>query len=201
MTPRPGARGHGTRPSAGRPAGTRTSDPDRRQPPAGPDVSENGAAPSEGRALRTRHLALRQQLAASGRGALAGAFRDAAPGRPRRVDFRRHVAMDRVGTMGHSRGGAGVPWQASDRHAAQWPPGPRSARSWLAPFNTRWSPQSREVAAGDDATHDPARPGQYTDPGGTAYAPQLTEAAQRTAAAVYIVAFFPRQLAGGREAF
>ncbi|GGT02243.1 hypothetical protein GCM10010222_50060 [Streptomyces tanashiensis] len=81
--------------------------------------------------LINKHLALWQQLDASGRGPLAGAFRDAATGRPARVDFRRHVDLNRVGTMGHSRAGAGVTWQAADRHKDQWPAGVK-IRSVLA---------------------------------------------------------------------
>ncbi|MFE6378113.1 alpha/beta hydrolase [Streptomyces roseolus] len=73
--------------------------------------------------LINRHLALWQKLDASGRGGLAGAFRDAATGKPHRVDFRHRVDLGNVGTLGHSRGGAGVTWQASDRHRAQWPAG------------------------------------------------------------------------------
>ena len=34
-----------------------------------------------------------------------------------------HLDMTRVGTMGHSRGGKGVMWQASDRHRSSWPAG------------------------------------------------------------------------------
>lgn len=36
-----------------------------------------------------------------------------------------HVDPTRVGTMGHSRGGKGVMWQASDRHRPEWPAGVR----------------------------------------------------------------------------
>ena len=36
-----------------------------------------------------------------------------------------HLDMKRVGTMGHSRGGKGVMWQASDRHRSAWPHGVR----------------------------------------------------------------------------
>ncbi|WP_037673874.1 hypothetical protein [Streptomyces globisporus] len=73
--------------------------------------------------LINKHLALWQKLNATGRGGLGGAFRDTVTGKPRRVDFQHHVDLNKVGTMGHSRGGAGVTWQASDRHQAQWPAG------------------------------------------------------------------------------
>ncbi|MFD4318717.1 alpha/beta hydrolase [Streptomyces sp. NPDC058548] len=211
--------------------------------------------------LINKHLALWQQLSASGRGGLVGAFRDAATGMPRRVDFRHHVDLNKVGTMGHSRGGAGVTWQAADRHKGRWPTGVkvravlalapaynvmtedmtayeitrtplavlrgtcdgqvgREAFSFAADatarstagfhqraipganhnyFNTEWSPESGEVAARDDAGHDADRPGQCTEPGGSAYAPQLTEAAQRRVGAAYVEAFFRRYLTDDRR--
>jgi dienelactone hydrolase len=34
-----------------------------------------------------------------------------------------HVDLGQVGTMGHSRGGKGVMWQASDKHRHEWPAG------------------------------------------------------------------------------
>ncbi|MFD3942122.1 alpha/beta hydrolase [Streptomyces sp. NPDC058579] len=218
---------------------------------------ENASARAD---LINKHLALWQQLNASGRGGLADAFRDAVTGKPQRVDFRRHVDLNRVGTMGHSRGGAGATWHAADRHKDQWPAGVkvrsvlalapaynvmtedmtayeitktplavirgtcdghvgREALSFAAEatakssagfqqwemrganhnyFHTQWSPESGEVAAWDDAVHDAARPGQCTDPGGSPYEPQLTEAAQRHAGAAYIDAFFRRYLTDGK---
>ncbi|MEV5386292.1 alpha/beta hydrolase [Streptomyces sp. NPDC052721] len=81
---------------------------------------ENASARAE---LINRHLALWQQLSATGRGGLVGAFRDAGTGKPRHVDFRHHVDLNNVGTLGHSRGGAGVTWQAAEHHKAQWPAG------------------------------------------------------------------------------
>ncbi|MGG8405723.1 alpha/beta hydrolase [Streptomyces sp. 12297] len=81
---------------------------------------ENASARSD---LINKHLALWQRLSTAGRGGLVGAFRDAATGKPQPVDFRRRVDLNKVGTMGHSRGGAGVTWQAADRHKAQWPAG------------------------------------------------------------------------------
>jgi dienelactone hydrolase len=50
-----------------------------------------------------------------------------------------HVDMTRVGTMGHSRGGKGVMWQASDKHRAEWPAGVRvRAVLPLAPVKFDW---------------------------------------------------------------
>jgi pimeloyl-ACP methyl ester carboxylesterase len=137
-----------------------------------------------------------------------------------KMTFRSHVDLNDVGTLGHSRGGAGVTWQAAEEHKAQWPAGVKvRAVMALAPaynvvtedmtayeitktpmavmrgtcdgqvgpealsfaadatahgsaftyevhganhddFNTRWSPDSGEIAARDDAGHDPAHPGQ-----------------------------------------
>lgn len=218
--------------------------------------SEGDANASVRADLINRHLALWQQLSASGRGGLVGAFRDAATGGSQPVDFRNHVDLNNVGTMGHSRGGAGVTWQAADRHKTQWPAGVKvRAVMALAPaynvmtedmtayeitktpvavlrgtcdghvgrevfsfaadatarssagfhqvavhganhnyFNTEWSPESGEVAAGDDAGHDDDHPGQCTEPGGSAFAPQLTESAQRQVGAAYVEAFFRRYL-------
>jgi hypothetical protein len=74
--------------------------------------------------LVNEHLSLWQQLAAHGSGPLAGHFTDEA-GRPVAPAFAGHVDMSRVGTLGHSRGGKGVMWQASDKHRAEWPAGVR----------------------------------------------------------------------------
>ncbi|MFJ3234457.1 alpha/beta hydrolase [Streptomyces sp. NPDC086787] len=74
--------------------------------------------------LINEHLRLWQQLAAHGRGPLAGHFVDPS-GRRVAPGFTGHVDMTRVGTLGHSRGGKGVMWQASDKHRAEWPTGVR----------------------------------------------------------------------------
>ncbi|MDH6218360.1 alpha/beta hydrolase [Streptomyces pseudovenezuelae] len=73
--------------------------------------------------LVNEHLALWQRLVRTGRGPLAGKFTDAVTGRPARVDFRGRVDLREVGTMGHSRGGKGVLYQAADVHRDQWPAG------------------------------------------------------------------------------
>ncbi|WP_275292415.1 hypothetical protein [Amycolatopsis sp. La24] len=64
--------------------------------------------------LVNKHLELWRDLA-RGEGPLARTL-----GR-----FRGHVDLSRVGTMGHSRGGKGVMWQASDKHTPEWPAGVR----------------------------------------------------------------------------
>lgn len=64
--------------------------------------------------LINKHLELWQQLAA-GRGPLA----------PTLGRLAGHVDLAEVGTMGHSRGGKGVMWQASDKHRAELPAGIR----------------------------------------------------------------------------
>jgi dienelactone hydrolase len=73
--------------------------------------------------LINRHLAMWQQLAATGRGPLADRFTDPATGRNVTVDFRGRVDMRRVGTMGHSVGGLAVMRQAADRFHGDWPDG------------------------------------------------------------------------------
>ncbi|MET7362162.1 alpha/beta hydrolase [Streptomyces sp. NPDC005562] len=66
-------------------------------------------------------------------------------------------------------------------------------------FNTQWSPQSRQVAASDDAMPVEGHPGQCTDREGAAPARQLTEPQQRHVAATYLGAFFRRHLLGDTE--
>ena len=75
--------------------------------------------------LINEHLSLWEQLADHGNGPLAGKFYDPATGRPVATDFAGHVDLTDVGTLGHSRGGKGVMWQASDKHRAEWPAGVR----------------------------------------------------------------------------
>ncbi|WP_439680882.1 alpha/beta hydrolase [Embleya sp. MST-111070] len=74
-------------------------------------------------ALLNRHLAMWQQLSATGGGELAHRFTDPRDGRPRRVDFRGRVDMANVGTVGHSMGGGGVMQQAADLRRGDWPAG------------------------------------------------------------------------------
>ena len=74
--------------------------------------------------LINEHLRLWQQLSATGTGPLAGHFTTTS-GRPVSPPFTGHVDMSRVGTLGHSRGGKGVMWQASDKHRDEWPAGVR----------------------------------------------------------------------------
>jgi hypothetical protein len=75
--------------------------------------------------LINEHLRLWQRLADGGGGPLKGRFTDAATGRPVAPAFTGHVDMRRVGTLGHSRGGKGAMWQASDKHRGEWPTGVR----------------------------------------------------------------------------
>jgi hypothetical protein len=62
--------------------------------------------------LINEHLRLWQQLASGG-----------GPLTRRLPALRGHVDMGRVGTVGHSRGGKGVMWQASDKHRGEVPRG------------------------------------------------------------------------------
>ncbi|MFI7604379.1 hypothetical protein ACIBTV_04570 [Micromonospora sp. NPDC049366] len=73
-------------------------------------------------ALLNRQLAMWQRLAATGGGPLRGRFVDSRTHRPRNVDFRGHVDLTRVGTVGHSMGGGGVMQHVADGHQ-QWPAG------------------------------------------------------------------------------
>lgn len=65
-------------------------------------------------ALMSRHLELWRDLG-EGRGPLAQRLRG----------FKGHVDTTNVGTLGHSRGGRGAVWQASDNHAQSLPAGVR----------------------------------------------------------------------------
>jgi dienelactone hydrolase len=65
--------------------------------------------------LISRHLAMWQQLSASGRGPLAGKLRA----------FRGHADLTKVGLMGHSRGGRGTLLEAADVNQKNWPAGVR----------------------------------------------------------------------------
>ncbi|MDQ0787656.1 hypothetical protein [Streptomyces sp. B3I8] len=64
--------------------------------------------------LINAHLRLWKRLASGG-----GPLADRLPA------LRDHVDMHRVGTLGHSRGGKGVMWQASDKHRDEMPDGVR----------------------------------------------------------------------------
>ncbi len=75
--------------------------------------------------LINRHLHMWQQLASTGRGPLRGTFVDPRTGREVRPGFRGRVDTRNVGTVGHSRAGKGVMWQASDKHRSEWPRGVR----------------------------------------------------------------------------
>ncbi|QXJ22896.1 hypothetical protein AGRA3207_003974 [Actinomadura graeca] len=79
--------------------------------------------PSDRAHLINEHLRLWQRLAGHGDGPLAGRFVDASTRQPVTPPFPGHVDMARVGTLGHSRAGKGVMWQASDEHRGEWPDG------------------------------------------------------------------------------
>ena len=73
-------------------------------------------------ALINAQLAMWQQLSATGGGPLGGHFVDAAGGKST-VDFKGHVDLTDVGTIGHSMGGGGVMQQIADIRHDEWPPG------------------------------------------------------------------------------
>src|SRR3954447_8734254 len=83
----------------------------------GVNAGEQGEAADAARAaVLNKHLAMWQQLAATGGGPLAGKLG---------ADFRGKVDLSRGGTFGHSRGGGAVMWQAAAVHAADVPAGVR----------------------------------------------------------------------------
>jgi hypothetical protein len=84
--------------------------------------SMNNAYPARAQ-LINRHLQLWQQLSSTGGGALAGMFTDPRTGQKVSPPFQGHVDLTQVGTMGHSRAGKSVMWQAADKHRAEWPEG------------------------------------------------------------------------------
>ncbi|MEV4317192.1 hypothetical protein [Actinocrispum sp. NPDC049592] len=98
----------------------------------GVNAGEGGQAADMARAaLINKHLAMWQELSAKGTGPLAGKLSK---------DFRGHVDLNNVGTVGHSRGGRAVVYQAADVHRGQWPAGvtvkavvPLAAAGYYAP--------------------------------------------------------------------
>jgi hypothetical protein len=81
----------------------------------GVNAGELGQAADVARAqLMSKHLEMWRDLN-EGRGPLAGRLRG----------FTGHVDLTNVGTLGHSRGGRGAVWQASDDHAGLLPSGVR----------------------------------------------------------------------------
>ncbi|MBL7253437.1 hypothetical protein [Paractinoplanes lichenicola] len=74
-----------------------------------------GVAPQRAR-LINKHLALLQTLTD---------FTDPATGRRADVDFRGHLDLNRVGTMGHSVGGEGVFYEAAEANRGKLPAGVR----------------------------------------------------------------------------
>ncbi|MBY8882444.1 alpha/beta hydrolase [Actinacidiphila acidipaludis] len=74
-------------------------------------------------ALINAHLAMWARLAATGTGPLAGHFTRTGTGQAVSVDFRGRLDMTDVGTLGHSRGGRAVQWQASNANRGDWPQG------------------------------------------------------------------------------
>ncbi|GAB1513136.1 alpha/beta hydrolase [Actinophytocola sp. KF-1] len=90
----------------------------------GVNAGELGQAADMARAaLINEHLRMWRDLSATGGGALAGRFTALDSGRAVAVDFTGRIDLRRVGTLGHSRGGRGVMWHASDNHRGDWPAG------------------------------------------------------------------------------
>ena len=72
-----------------------------------------------------RHLRLWQKLTEQQSGRLVGAFVDAATGQPATPDFTGAADFQRVGLMGHSRGGRGMMWAAAKKNRHLVPDGVR----------------------------------------------------------------------------
>ncbi|MCA2215539.1 hypothetical protein [Jidongwangia harbinensis] len=75
-------------------------------------------------AVGNEHLRLWRDLVA-GTGPLKSVLRDARTGKAVASPFRGHIDLQRVGLMGHSRGGRGMMWQVADKHAGEVPRGVR----------------------------------------------------------------------------
>lgn len=75
--------------------------------------------------LVNKHLQLWKTLVDGRGGRLRGQFVDPRTREQVRPVFKGRVDMQRVGTLGHSRGGKGVMWQAADKHRSEWPEGVR----------------------------------------------------------------------------
>ncbi|MBM2622054.1 hypothetical protein JIG36_41780 [Actinoplanes sp. LDG1-06] len=83
----------------------------------GVNIGDMGQDQDDARAkVANKHLKMWRDLVTSGRGALAGRLPAA---------FRGHVDLQRVGLVGHSRGGRGVMTQAADVNASSIPEGVR----------------------------------------------------------------------------
>ncbi len=81
----------------------------------GVNAGQLGEAADEARAaVINKHLELWSELTRTGKGALAGKFRQ---------NFKGMIDLTRVGTLGHSRGGRGVAWHAADVHKGALPKG------------------------------------------------------------------------------
>ena len=127
-------------------------------------------------ALINKHLDLWQQLA-SGTGPLAGELP---------ADFRGHVDMRNVGTLGHSRAGRAVMHHAAENHRADWPAGvtvkavvPLEAAGYYAPnpeapenddYRVTTTP-FQSVIGGCDSVSNPGALAYFTNSAGRNQAP------------------------------
>jgi hypothetical protein len=92
----------------------------------GVNAGELGEVADRARALVVfRHLRLWQKLVDQGSGRLVGALHDAATGLPVAPDFTDAADFQRVGLMGHSRGGRGMVWAAASKNRHLVPDGVR----------------------------------------------------------------------------
>lgn len=90
----------------------------------GVNAGEMGEVADRARAgIVYEHLRLWRDLVEKDAGRLVGALTDAATGEPASPDLRDAVDLERVGLLGHSRGGRGVMWAAADAHRDRVPRG------------------------------------------------------------------------------
>ncbi|GAA1941876.1 hypothetical protein [Nocardioides hwasunensis] len=92
----------------------------------GVNAGELGEVADRARALVAfRHLRLWQRLTERGSGRLVGALTDATTGQPVTPDLADAADFQRVGLMGHSRGGRGMMWAAAKKNRHLVPDGVR----------------------------------------------------------------------------
>ena len=92
----------------------------------GVNAGELGEVADRARAMVAfRHLRMWRNLVEDGTGRLVGAFREAGTDTPAAPDFADAADLQRVGLMGHSRGGRGMMWAAAKQNRQFVPDGVR----------------------------------------------------------------------------
>lgn len=93
-------------------------------------------------ALINYQLSLWQRLSTTGTGPLAGQFTDPETGKRKSVDFRGHLNMRDVGTVGHSMGGGGAMQQIANQRHGEWPAGVSVKASFALAPTDNWNGES-----------------------------------------------------------